>query len=94
MAGWTREFALPLLHDGDDLFDQLSRSNAARAEAEQDDVRASRLRVRADDAWQRQDFATVANCYSEIKNELSTASLKASEQGRLKYALKALGEID
>lgn len=94
LAGWTREFALPLLHDGDDFFDQLSRNNAVRAEADQNDVRASLLRARADDAWQRQDFATVANSYSEIKNELSTASLKASEQGRLKYALKALGEID
>lgn len=94
LAGWTREFALPLLHDGDDLFDQLSLSNAARAHAERDELRASRLRARADEAWQRQDFATVANSYSEIESELPTASLKASEQARLKYALKSLGESD
>jgi hypothetical protein len=94
LAGWAREFALPLLRNGDDLFDQLSRSNAARAHAERDELRASRLRARADEAWQRQDFATVANSYSEIESELPAASLKASEQGRLKYALKALGEIN
>jgi hypothetical protein len=94
LAGWTREFALPLLRDGDDLFEQLSVNNAARAHAGRDELRASRLRVRADEAWQRQDFATVANCYSEIGSELPTVSLKASEQGRLNYALKALGESD
>lgn len=94
LAGWTREFALPLLQDGDDLFDQLSRSNASRAQAERDGLRASRLRAKADDAWQRQDFATVANSYSEIESELPPGSLRASEQRRLRYALKALGEID
>ena len=94
LAGWTREFALPLLQDGDDLFDQLSVSNATRAHTERDELRASRLRARADEAWQCQDFGTVANSYSEIESELPTVALKASEQGRLKYALKALGESD
>ena len=53
LAGWTREFALPLLVDGDDLFDQLSAHNAARADAEREELRASQLRSRADEGWRR-----------------------------------------
>lgn len=90
LAGWTREFAGPLLSDGDQLFDQLSESNAARGQAERDELRASRLRARADEAWQRKDFGRVVNAYSEIESELPAVALKASERGRLDYAVKSL----
>lgn len=92
LAGWTREFAGPLLSGGDKLFDQLSESNAARGQAERDELRASRLRARADEAWERKDFGTVVNAYSEIDSELPAVGLKASERGRPDYARKALGE--
>ena len=92
LAGWTRKFAMPLLSGGDQLFDQLSSSNAARGQAERDELRASRLRARADEAWQHKDFGAVVNAYSEIDSELPAVVLKASERGRLDYSLKALGE--
>jgi hypothetical protein len=88
LAGWTREFALPLLVDGDDLFDQLSAHNAARADAERDELRASRLRSRADEAWRRRDLDAVLLAYTEIERELTTVSLRASERARLEYARK------
>lgn len=92
LAGWTREFAGPLLSDGGRLFDQLSESNAARGRAERDELRASCLRARADEAWQRKGSGTVVNAYSEIESELPAVALRASERGRLDYALKSLGE--
>jgi hypothetical protein len=92
LAGWTREFAGPLLTDGDELFDELKERNAARYEAETDQWRASQLRTQADAAWRRKDFGTVVNAYSEIEKELSTVELRASERGRLRYARRALGE--
>jgi len=91
LAAWTREFAAELLADGDELFDRLREDNAARGQAEQDELRARRLRERADDAWRRKDFATVMTTYGEIDRELGAVQLRASERGRLSYALKALG---
>lgn len=88
LAGWTRQFALPLLVDGDDLFDQLSAGNAARADAQRDELRASRLRSRADEAWRRRDLHAVLLAYTEIERELTTVSLRASERARLDYARK------
>ena len=90
LAAWTGEFAGELLEDGDELFDRLSEDNAARGQAEQDEQRARRLRKRADDAWRRKDFATVVTAYGEIDRELRTVQLRASERGRLSYALRAL----
>ena len=93
LAAWTREFAGELLDDGDELFDRLSEDNAARGQAEQDKQRARRLRERADDAWRRKDFGTVVTAYGEIDRELGTVQLRASERGRLSYALKALPDL-
>jgi hypothetical protein len=90
LGGWTREFAVPLLSDGDQEFDRLSEINARRAESHREALHASRLRARAAEAWQRRDFGTVVNAYSEIEAELPTVELKPSEQARLRYALKAL----
>ena len=90
MAVWTYEFALPLLTNGDEIFDLLSANNAAVGAAERDAQRASRLRSRADDAWRHRDFAAVVNAYSEIDSELRTVELRASERGRLDYAIRKL----
>jgi hypothetical protein len=92
LATWTHEFAGPFLSDGDRWFDRLSESNAVRAQAEQDELHAARLRARAGEAWQRRDFGTVVNAYREIEAELPAVVLRASERGRLDYALRALGE--
>lgn len=92
LSVWTREYAGALLDDGDELFDRLSRDNAACGQAEQHQVRAGRLRARADEAWRRKDFATVISAYSEIDRELNTVELRPSERGRLTYALKATEE--
>jgi hypothetical protein len=90
LAAWTGDYARELLTDGDDAFDRLSERHTARFRSEQDEVRASRLRARADHAWRERDFGTVVNAYSEIDLELSTVDLKASERGRLKYALNEI----
>jgi hypothetical protein len=92
LAGWTREFTLPLLTDGDEIFDTLSVSNAARGAAERDVQRASRLRARAQEAWRRRDHVAVVNAYSEIDTELPTVRLSPSERRRLEYAIRALGK--
>ena len=44
LAEQTREIATDLLTGGDDLFDRLSAANAARGQAEQDQLRAQHLR--------------------------------------------------
>lgn len=90
LGGWTRQFAVPLLSDGDQGFDRLSEINARGAESHREALRASRLRASAAEAWQRRDFGTVVNAYSEIEAELPTVELKPSVQARLRYALKAL----
>ena len=90
LAAWTRYYAHELLTDGDAAFDRLSAGHTARFTADQDEARASRLRARADQAWRERDFGTVANAYSEIDMELSTVELKASERGRLQYALSEI----
>jgi hypothetical protein len=88
---WTRQFAMPLLTDGDQgAFSALSKANAQHAERHRDAVRASRLRAKADEAWRIRDLETVANFYSEIENELTSVELKRFERSRLRYALKAL----
>lgn len=94
LGGWTRQFAVPLLSDGDQEFDKLSEINARRAESHREALRASRLRARAAEAWRRRDFGTVLNAYSEIEAELPTVELKPSERARLRYALKALSGGD
>jgi hypothetical protein len=94
LGGWTRRFAEPLLSDGDQEFDELSEINARRAEGHREALRASRLRARAAEAWQRRDFGTVLNAYSEIEAELPTVRLKPSERARLRYALEALSGRD
>jgi hypothetical protein len=86
LAAWTREYALPLLDDGDGLFDQMSVRNAAQEDVAQGALRASRLRARADEAWSRRDLATVALAYAEIAAELPTFPLRTSELARLRYA--------
>lgn len=88
LAGWTREFALPLLTDGDELFDRISELNSARSEAYLESIRASRLRAKADEAWRRRDLDTVLLAYSEIDRELATVALRGSERARLDYAQK------
>jgi hypothetical protein len=90
LAAWTRDYAHELLADGDGAFALLSARHTARFTAEQEELRASRLRARADQAWRKLDFGTVANAYSEIDTELSTVDLKASERGRLNYALSQI----
>jgi hypothetical protein len=94
LGGWTRRFAAPLLSDGDQEFDELSEINARRAESHREALRASRLRAKAGEAWQRRDFGTVLNAYSEIEAELPTVELKPSERARLRYALTALSGRD
>jgi hypothetical protein len=88
LARWTREFALPLLTNGDDLFDRMSELNSARSEAHLEGIRASGLRARADEAWKRRDLETVVLAYTEIDRELATVELRASERARLDYARK------
>jgi hypothetical protein len=90
LAAWTQEFALPLLDDGDELFDRLSALNAAEFNAENDVQRTTMLRRRADEAWRRRNFDVVLQAYEEIDAELSTVELKASERGRLSYARRML----
>jgi hypothetical protein len=90
LAGWTRQFALPLLTDGDEIFAELSASNAAKGAAEREQQRASQLRVRANDAWRQRSFGTVIACYTEIDTKLPTVELSGVERGRLKYSRKAL----
>lgn len=92
LAGWTREFAGSLLTDGDEIFRDLSERNARRADAEEEGMRASRLRARAEEAWRRRDFGSLANAYGEIDRDLPTVELSASERSKLDYALRALGE--
>lgn len=94
LAAWTKEFGLPLLTNGDAIFDQLSEASLHSAVAEAHAQRAALLRPRADDAWRRRDFASVINAYSEIISELSTIELQRSELGRLHYAQRAMGESD
>jgi hypothetical protein len=90
LAGWTRQFALPLLTDGDEIFAELSTSNAARNDAEGERQRASQPRVRANDAWRQRNFATVVDSYTEIDTALPTVELSVLERRRLEYSLKAL----
>jgi hypothetical protein len=90
LGRWTRQFAAPLLSDGDQEFDKLSEINTREAESHAEALRVSRLRARAAEAWQRRDFGTVVNAYSEIEAELPTVDLKPSERAKLGYALKAL----
>ena len=92
LARWTREFALPLLRDGDDLFDRLSETNAARGRAERAELAAARLRARANDAWRAKDYKTVVTAYREIANGRPSVEMTASELGRLRVALRVLGE--
>lgn len=94
LAMWTREFAAPLLRNGDVWFERLSHENAVRAEAERDGFRASQLRSRAQDAWQRREFGAVVNAYSEIDRELLAVELRPSERGRLDYALRELDKSE
>ena len=48
LAAWTRDFAERLLIDGDDAFNPLSEVNAAQGEIQHDQIRAMRLRERAE----------------------------------------------
>ena len=91
LAEWTREFASPLLTDGDDLFERLREANSAWYQSWQHETSAERLRARADEAWRQRDFGTVVSIYTEIDSQLPTVQLKASERGRLEYARKRLG---
>jgi hypothetical protein len=91
LAAWTREFAIPLLTNGDYLFDRISTINAARSQAELEQLEASRLRAQADQAWRQRDFATVVSVYDEIDNELPTVQLRPFERGRLDYARNHIG---
>jgi hypothetical protein len=91
LADQTREIAGEMLTGGDDLFDRLSAANAARGQAEQDQLRAQHLRERADDAWRRKDFDAVITAYTEIDREMDTVELRTSERRRLDYALRSTG---
>lgn len=88
LASLLRDRATPLLTDGDDLFEAMSELNTVLSESYLEDIRAARLRARADDAWRRRDLETVLLAYSEIERELATVTLRASERGRLDYARK------
>lgn len=88
LASLLRARATPLLRNGDDLFDQMSELNSALSTSYLENMRASRLRARADEAWRQKDLAAVVLAYTEIERELTTVPLHESERARLKYAEK------
>ncbi|WP_146844081.1 hypothetical protein, partial [Cellulomonas composti] len=90
LGSLTREFAEPMLIEGDEWFELLSELNADRSSSGQQTLRASRLRERADSAWRRGDFGAVVIAYSEIEGELRSVTLRPSERGRLEYARRAV----
>jgi hypothetical protein len=90
LAGWTREFAGPVIAaDDDTAFDRM-RSQVAR---ESDLYLAEIARRRAELAWRRNDFDAVVLAYRQILDELTLAELKPSELARLHYAERRLDEF-
>ena len=75
-----------LLAEDNQIFDRMAELNALLSQRYTEGIRATRLRERAEEAWSRKDFATVALSYAEMEQELPTAPLRASERARLKYA--------
>lgn len=70
----------------DQIFDRMAELNALLSQRYIEGIQATRLRERAEEAWSRKDFATVALSYAEMEQELPMAPLRASERARLKYA--------
>lgn len=92
LADTTKPVAERLEQGGGDAFDRISEAVAARSEEYLDGLRATRLRSRADDAWQRKDFASVVAAYEEVESELKTVDLRESEAKRLNYARRQIDE--
>jgi hypothetical protein len=86
LASLLEAQASPVLSNGDDLFDQMNELSLTMSNSHLERVRASRLRTRADRAWQEKELEAVALAYSEIERELRTVSLRPSERARLRYA--------
>lgn len=82
------EHVTPMLLGTDSVFDEMGAANAARFTAYMEDMRASDLRARADEAWRRRDLVAVVLAYAEFERELTTVSLRPSERARLAYARK------
>jgi hypothetical protein len=87
-AAWTRRLLPILADDLADTFDRLRRQRLRQV----DEADALEIRQRADDAWRRRDYASVALAYEQIKAELPSVELKPSEVKRLSYAHGQLGD--
>lgn len=88
LASLLEARVMPLLADGDDLFDRMSELSSALSSSYLEGIRASRLRARASEAWRQNDLEAVMLAYMEIERELTTVSLRGSERTRLEYAKK------
>lgn len=87
----TQRYAPAALRGDPAVFDQLAVQRTRESRELTDSYVAEAIRERANDAWERGDFAAVIRAYAEL-DALSSVEMTRSETARLGYAQRRLEE--